>query len=141
MALPSLSTAEERKIAKLITGWSAKKFTWDLIVAKVGVELGIETTRQTLTTYETTIRKAYKYKKKQRRGEPSNTVIEITQSDIKMAKRIENLEAEVKQLEQRIDKQQAFIAEIASVAKSNPAVQQVLEKVKNRIAKSVKEKP
>jgi hypothetical protein len=133
MALPSLSTAEERKIEKLINEWSAKKFTWELIVAKIEVTLNIKTTRQTLPTYAA-IQRAYAKKKKEKRGgTPTDTVINITQSDVKMAERIEKLEKNNEQLEERVERQRAFIAEIVSVAGSNPSVMQVLEKVKNRI--------
>lgn len=139
MALPSLSTAQERNIIHLINDWSGQQFTWDLMVAKIEVELNIVTTRQTLPTYRL-IKNAYHDKKSERRGVPSDTVIKITQSGVKMAQRIERLEKQKAQLEQRADKQRAFIAVIAHVAKSNPAVKQVLEKVKKRIATSGKKK-
>jgi len=136
MALPSLSTAEERKIIKLINAWSAKKFTWALLVAKIKMELDIETTRQTLPTYKL-IKDAYNSKKSEWRGIPSDTVVEVIQSDVKMAERIVRLEKDKSKLEQRAEKQRAFIAEIADVAKSNPSVMLVLDRVKNRITKLI----
>ena len=136
MALPSLSTSDVRNIEKVINGWSTK-LTWDLLVARIETDLGIITTRQTLNTY-TSIKTAFSNKKQKLRGKPSDMLLKFTQNDMKMAERIERLTSENEELEIRVEKQRAFIAEIADIAKSNPSVMQVLEKVKRRVSKLTK---
>jgi hypothetical protein len=134
MALPSLSTTDVRNIEKMINAWSTK-LTWDLLVARIESDLGIVTTRQTLNTYGS-VKSAFSDQKGKLRGKPKDSLIKIAQSDVKLAERVERLLADNAALEKKVEKQRAFIAEIADVAKSNPAVMSVLEAVKRRVSKT-----
>jgi hypothetical protein len=136
MALPSLSTKDVRNIEAMIKAWSAK-LTWDLLVERIESDLGIITTRQTLNTYSS-IKATFSEQKLVLRGKPSDSLIKFTQGDMKLAERIERLSADNAALESKVEKQRAFIAEIADVAKSNPTVMSVLETVKHRVSKSTK---
>ncbi len=50
MVVPKISAQQQRKIEIMLAKWVGK-LTWDALVAKVELELGIKTTRQTLCTY------------------------------------------------------------------------------------------
>ena len=134
MALPSLSSQQIRKIEGLVQGW-ATKLTWDLLVQRIETDLGITTTRQTLHTY-TSIQTTYKNRKQKLRGKPTETLIRFTKGDLELAEQNDKLKAENVNLINRIERQQAFISEIAAEAKNNPAVMNLLERVKLKISKS-----
>lgn len=134
MALPSLSTTDVRNIEKMISTWSIK-LTWDLLVARIESDLGITTTRQTLNTYGS-VKTAFSEQKQKLRGKPKDSLIKFTQSDMKLAERVEKLMEDNTALEFKIEKQRAFISEIADIAKNNPAVMPVLEAVKRRVSKT-----
>ncbi|KSK68398.1 hypothetical protein ACM7QE_04160 [Pseudomonas aeruginosa] len=70
------------------------KLTWDALVAKVELELGIKTTRQTLCTY-VGINTYYKNKKAELRGATPSLYTKITASELKLVEQIEHLKAEV----------------------------------------------
>jgi len=70
------------------------KLTWDALVAKVELEIGIKTTRQTLCTY-VGINTSYKNKKAQLRGATPSLYTKITASEVKLVEQIEHLKAEV----------------------------------------------
>tara|TARA_R110000868_G_scaffold60030_3_gene184056 strand:+ start:731 stop:1138 length:408 start_codon:yes stop_codon:yes gene_type:complete len=134
MALPSLKTDQVRKIEGLIQGWTTK-LTWDLLIGRIESDFAIKTTRQTLNTY-VSIKTMYTDKKHKLRGKPSEEIIDVTRSDVELAKTILSLRAQIVALEKRDNKQRAFILEIADQAKSNPLILEVLNRVKERINKN-----
>ena len=134
MALPSLSSQQIRKIEGLIQGWTTK-LTWDLLVKRIETDFGINTTRQTLNTY-TSIKHMLRDRKQQMRGKPTETLIRFTKSDLELAEQNDKLTAEKVVLTKRVERQQAFILEIATMAKTNPAVMDVLERVKLKVSKN-----
>ena len=134
MALPSLSSQQIRKIEGLIQGWTTK-LTWDLLVKRIETDFGIKTTRQTLRTY-TPIKTMYSDRKQELRGKPTETLIRFTKGDLDLAEQNDKLDAEITSLIKRVERQQAFISEIATMAKTNPAVMDVLERVKLKVSKN-----
>ncbi|MCY1420407.1 hypothetical protein D3C76_457020 [compost metagenome] len=96
MVVPKITTQEQRKIEVILTRWTGK-LTWDALVAKVHLELGIKITRQTLCTY-IGISTSYKNRKAQLRGVTPSLYTRITASDVKLVEQIEHLKAEVEVL-------------------------------------------
>ena len=96
MAMAKITAPEQRKIEVILTKWTGK-LTWDALVAKVYLEFGIKTTRQTLCTY-IGISTSYKNKKAQLRGVTPSLYTRITASDVKLVEQIEHLKAEVEVL-------------------------------------------
>ncbi|HHX8446783.1 TPA: hypothetical protein ACVO1C_003140 [Vibrio diabolicus] len=133
MAAPSLSTQKIRKIETLIQAWKTK-LTWQLLVERIEAELNIKTTRQTLNTYNS-IKSAYDIKKQELRGKPTKEFIKFTKSDIDIYERINKLEAENEVLKRKVDSQLAFIRQIGFQAESNPALTQLLNKIKQSTVK------
>lgn len=131
MALPSLSTQEIRKIEGLLQGWTTK-LTWELLLGRMETDLGIKTTRQTLSTY-TSIKTMYNDRKQILRGKPSETLIKFTNQDVRMSERVERLEAELIAANRRIEHQQKFIGEMAFIAKTNPSVMSLMTRLKKRL--------
>ena len=134
MALPSLSSQQIRKIEGLIQSWTTK-LTWDLLVKRIETDFGIKTTRQTLYTY-ISIKDMFRNRKQQMRGQPTETLIRFTKGDLELAEQNDKLTAEKVALIKRIERQQAFILEIATMAKTNHAVMDVLERVKLKVSKN-----
>lgn len=134
MALPSLNSQQVRKIECMITGWTTK-LTWDLLVKRIATDLGIKTTRQTLHTYRS-VKTMFGDRKQQLRGKPTETLIRFTKGDLELAEQNDKLKAEISALTKRVERQQAFIIEIATLAKTNPAVMNVLERVKLKVSKN-----
>ncbi|NAW98557.1 hypothetical protein [Vibrio sp. V23_P3S9T160] len=133
MAAPSLSTQKIRKIETLIQAWKTK-LTWQLLIERIEAELNIKTTRQTLNTYNS-IKSAYDIKKQELRGKPTKEFIKFTKSDIDIYERINKLEAENEVLKRKVDSQLAFIRQIGFQAESNPALTQLLNKIKQSTVK------
>lgn len=133
MAAPSLSTQQIRKIETLIRVWQSK-LTWHHLVDRIEIELNIKTTRQTLNTYNS-IKRAYDIKKQEFRGKPTPEFIKFTKSDLEAYRRITNLEAENKILQQQVSSQLAFIRQIAIQSSNNPLLTQLLNKVKQDLDK------
>lgn len=134
MALPSLSSQQVRKIEGLIQGWTTK-LTWDLLLQRIETDLGIKTTRQTLNTYMS-IKTMFQDRKQALRGKPTEALLRYTKQDVDMAEQIKRLQADNNALTKRVERQLAFINEIANVAKINPSVMDVLERVKLRVSKN-----
>lgn len=134
MALPSLSSQQVRKIEGLIQAWTTK-LTWDLLVKRIETDFGIKTTRQTLSTY-TSIKTMFVDRKQQLRGQPTEKLIRFTKGDMELAEKNDKLKAENAALVKRVERQQAFIIEIAAMAKTNPTVMSVLERVKLKVSKN-----
>ncbi|CDG53769.1 MULTISPECIES: hypothetical protein [Halomonadaceae] len=118
MALPKISSQEQRKIEVLIHKWKGK-LTWATLVERAELELGIRVTRQTLCTY-TGILHAYKDKKNQLRGVPSSMPEEVTVESASLARQIENLKAEIVIFERKNNEQLRLIERILSNAREIP---------------------
>lgn len=136
MALPSLTTAQIRKIEVLIATWRTK-LTWQLLVDRIQTDLDITTTRQTLNTYSS-IKAAYDSKKQELRGKPSKEFVKFIKSDQDAFDQIEKLKAEKEVLAQKADKQLAFIKELGVLAASNPSLVALLNKAKQSALRSEK---
>lgn len=131
MALPSLSSQQIRKIEGLIQGWTTK-LTWALLVQRIETDIDIKTSRQTLDTY-VSIKAMFQDRKQALRGKPTEALIKFTKQDLDMASQIESLNADNAALTKRIERQQAFISEIAEVAQINPSVMSVMEDLKRKV--------
>lgn len=118
MVAPKISAQQQRKIEVMLTKWIGK-LTWDALVTKVHLELGLQTTRQTLCSY-TGISAAYKNRKAQLRGATPSLYKKITASDVKMVERIEHLEAEIAVLKRNNDEQLRMIERMLSNAIALP---------------------
>ena len=118
MAIPKISALQQRKIEVMLTKW-AGKLTWEALVAKVNLELGLETTRQTLCTYAG-INTCYKRRKAQLRGATPAIYTKITASEVKLVERIEHLEAEIEVLKRNNSEQLRMIERMFANAKSIP---------------------
>ncbi len=131
MALPSLTTAQIRKIETLITSWQTK-LTWFFLVERIKNDLNISTTRQTLNTYSS-IKAAYDKKKQELRGKPTTELIKFIKSDQKAFEQIERLKAENEVLNQKVVTQLAFIKMLGELSKSNPLLTALLNKTKQSV--------
>lgn len=118
MAAPKISAQQQRKIEVMLTKWTGK-LTWDALVARVDLELGLMTTRQTLCTYAG-ISSCYKKRKAQLRGATPALYTKITASEVKLVERIERLEADVAVLEKNNAEQLRMIERMLANAKSIP---------------------
>lgn len=133
MAAKSLSTEQISKIESLIQVWKGK-FTWGLLVQRIKVELDIDTTRQTLTTYSR-IKTAYSNKKQNNRDKVPDDFLLFTKENIDSYQKIQNLEAEIDVLKSRVDSQLAFIREIGKQSEHNPLLTHLLNKVRDNLSK------
>ena len=131
MALPSLTTAQIRKIETLITSWQTK-LTWFFLVERIKNDLNISTTRQTLNTYSS-IKAAYDKKKQELRGKPTAELVKFIKSDQKAFEQIERLKAENEVLNQKVVTQLAFIKILGELSKSNPLLTALLNKTKQSV--------
>lgn len=131
MALPSLTSQQVRKIEGLIQAWT-NKLTWDLLVKRIETDLDIKTTRQTLHTY-LSIKTTFQDRKQVLQGGSANARVQLTRQSLDMAFQIEKLQAENAVLTKRVERQMAFINEIAEVAKNTPSVLSVMEALKAKL--------
>jgi len=118
MVTPKISAFQQRKIEVMLTKWSGK-LTWEALVARIDIELGVKTTRQTLCTY-TGINACYKTRKAQLRGATPAVYSKITASQVKLIERIEHLEAEIEVLNRNNSEQLRMIERMLANAKSIP---------------------
>lgn len=118
MAAPKVSAQQQRKIEIMLAKWVGK-LTWEALVAKVELELGFKTTRQTLCTY-TGINTSYKNRKAQLRGATPSLYTKITASDVSMVEQIEHLKAEVEVLKRNNAEQLRMIERMLSNASAIP---------------------
>jgi len=133
MAEQSLSTKAIVDIEVLIRSFKTK-LTWTLLVERIKSDLDIETTRQTLPKYPS-IKAAYDAKKQELRGKPSPELVKFVKSDQDKFKQLERLKAENEVLQQRSEKQLAFIKELGVLAQSNPSLVALLNKAKQSAAR------
>lgn len=131
MANKLLDTDQQISIQALIRSWKGK-LTWDLLVTKIESSLAITTTRQTLDKY-LNIKNEYKEKKRILRGQPISSddtnLVSYLQKDIDLAKKVIQLEAELKVAKDEIGYLQAFIQKIANIGQSDPNVMTIFNKV------------
>ena len=130
MAIKSLDTDQQISIQALIRSWKGK-LTWDLLVVKIESSLAFTTTRQTLDKYAN-IKNEYKEKKRLLRGQPVSSdetvLLSYLQKDIDLAKKVIQLEAELKVAKDEIGYLQAFIQKIVSIGASDPNVMAIFNK-------------
>lgn len=118
MVAPKIDADDQRRIESMISQWRGK-LTWEAIVDKVRLELGITTTRQTLCTY-LGIQRSYKLRKRQLRGIPATQSDEVRVSDSKLSEQLENLRAEVIVLKKNNAEQLRMIERMLANANSIP---------------------
>ncbi|PKM29047.1 MAG: hypothetical protein CVV07_12155 [Gammaproteobacteria bacterium HGW-Gammaproteobacteria-11] len=118
MAVPKVSAQQQRKIEIMLAKWVGK-LTWEALVAKVELDLGFKTTRQTLCTY-TGINTSYKNRKAQLRGATPSLYTKITASEVRMIEQIEHLKAEVEVLKRNNAEQLRMIERMLSNASAIP---------------------
>jgi hypothetical protein len=114
----SLSNQDIRNICKLIVGWK-NKLTWKRLVDAINDDLGIKTTRQTLSEYFA-IKQEYDLKKSELRGATvvSRTIEPAPVTHLK--NEIYKLKKEVEMLERTKKKQLAMIERIMENAREIP---------------------
>lgn len=120
MFTPTISAQQQRQIEVMLTKWNGK-LTWEALVARVELDLGLKTTRQTLYSYAG-IRACYKNRKAQLRGATPALYTKITASDVKLVERIEHLSAEIKVLERNNAEQLRMIERMLANASALPNV-------------------
>ena len=120
MASPKITTTDQRRIEIMLKKWTTK-LTWDALVKKIYLELGLKTTRQTLCTY-TGINTEYKNSKALLRGSTPSVYSSVTASDVKLAQQVENLKAEVKILKRNNSEQLRMIERMLANASSIPNI-------------------
>ena len=120
MASPKISSQQQRKIEIVLAKWNGK-LTWNALVTKIELELGIKTTRQTLCTY-TGIDTAYKKRKANLRGATPALYTKMTASEVNLISQNENLKAENEVLKRKTDEQLRMIERILSNANNMPNV-------------------
>ncbi len=118
MGAPKISNQQQQSIEIILTNWSGK-LTWEALVTKVNLDLGIITTRQTLYSYAG-IRKCYTTQKERLRNISPVILTKITASDVTLAQRIEHLEAEIKVLKRNNAEQLRMIERILANASNIP---------------------
>lgn len=114
----SLSNRDIQNICKLTIGWKGK-LTWKRLVDAINDDLGIKTTRQTLSEYFA-IKQEYDLKKSELRGTTivSRTVEPATVTHLQ--NEIYKLKKEVEMLERTKKKQLAMIERIMENAREIP---------------------
>ncbi len=120
MALPKITSQQQRKIEIILEKWNGK-LTWEALVTQIELEIGIKTTRQTLYSY-TGIKVAYKEKKAMLRGATPTIYTKITSSDIELLDQIENLKAEIAVLRRNNAEQLRMIERLLANANDIPNI-------------------
>lgn len=118
MAGPKISAQQQRLIEAMLTKWTGK-LTWDAIVTQVELDVGVKTTRQTLSSY-VGIAACYKKRKAQLRGATPAIYTNITSSEVNLVERIERLKAEIDVLRRNNAEQLRMIERMLANARSIP---------------------
>ncbi len=118
MVIPKISAQQQRKIEVLLAKWTGK-LTWDALVIRIALELGLKITRQTLCTY-TGINTAYKNRKAQLRGATPFIYTKITASEVKLVEQVDHLKAEIVVLQRNNSEQLRMIERMLSNATAMP---------------------
>ncbi|KJZ15397.1 hypothetical protein TW85_04985 [Marinomonas sp. S3726] len=120
MATPKVSAESQQKIEKIIATWRGK-LTWSALVKAIELEIGLKTTRQTLTTY-VGIDSEYRTRKALLRGATPAIYTKVTASEVSLIEQIESLRAEVVLLERNNAEQLRMIERIFSNASEIPNI-------------------
>jgi hypothetical protein len=120
MATPKITAQQQRKIETILVKWVGK-LTWEFLVKKIDLQLGLTTTRQTLCTYAG-INAEYKKRKAQLRGATPALYTKVTASDVKLVEQIEHLKAELTVLKRNNAEQLRMIERMLSNASSMPNI-------------------
>lgn len=118
MATPKISAQQQRQIEVMLKKWTGK-LTWDALVGLVDLQLGLQTTRQTLCSY-TGIAACYKDRKAQLRGATPALYTTITASQVKLVERIDHLSAEIEILKRNNAEQLRMIERMLANARCIP---------------------
>lgn len=118
MFTPKISAQQQRQIEVMLTKWTGK-LTWEALVGRVELQLGLKTTRQTLCSY-VGIAACYKNRKAHLRGATPALYTKITASQVKLVERIEYLIAENEILKRNNAEQLRMIERILANARSIP---------------------
>jgi hypothetical protein len=115
---PKISAQQQRRIEVMLTKWTGK-LTWEALVARVELEIGLKTTRQTLFSYAG-IAACYKSRKAQLRGATPALYTKMTASQVQLVERIEHLNAEIEVLKRNNAEQLRMIERMLANARSIP---------------------
>lgn len=118
MFTPKISALQQRQIEVMLTKWNGK-LTWEALVERVELQLGLKTTRQTLCSYAG-IAACYKNRKAHLRGATPALYTKMTASDVELLERIGRLEAEIEILERNNAEQLRMIERMLANARSIP---------------------
>ena len=113
------------EIERMIRVWDGK-LTWNALVQRIEIELGIKVTRQTLEDYKG-IYTAYKHKKELLRSRDPKLERTITASDLSLVERLKKREAELDIAYKTINEQKRFLHRILQNAAELPALKGNLE--------------
>lgn len=107
-------------IERMIRLWEGK-LTWNALVQRIEIELGIRVTRQTLEDY-VGIYTAYKQKKEMLRCGDNKPERMITASDVELADKVRRLETELEIARKTINEQKRFLQRILQNAAEIPSL-------------------
>lgn len=114
----SLSNKDISNICKILVGWQGK-LTWARLVNAIDDDLGIKTTRQTLSDYFA-IKTEYSLKKSELRGVSNTSRIPDSAPITHLQEKVYKLQQENKMLERTKIKQLAMIERILENAREIP---------------------
>jgi hypothetical protein len=118
MFTPKISAQQQRQIEVMLTKWTGK-LTWEALVGRVELELGLKTTRQTLCSYAG-IAACYKNRKAHLRGATPALYTKMTASQVKLVERIDHLSAENEVLKRNNAEQLRMIERMLANARCIP---------------------
>jgi hypothetical protein len=118
MSTPKISAQQQRQIEVMLKNWTGK-LTWEALVSRVDLQLGLQTTRQTLFSY-TGISACYKDRKAQFRGATPALYTKMTASQVKLVERIDHLSAENEILKRNNAEQLRMIERMLANARCIP---------------------
>ncbi|WP_113863610.1 hypothetical protein [Marinobacter pelagius] len=107
-------------IERMIRLWEGK-LTWNALVQRIEIELGIRVTRQTLEDY-VGIYTAYKQKKEMLRCGDNKPERVITGSGVELADKVRRLETELEIARKTINEQKRFLQRILQNAAEIPSL-------------------
>lgn len=120
MFSPKISAQQQRQIEVMLTKWTGK-LTWEALVARVELQLGLKITRQTLCSYAG-IAACYKNRKAHLRGATPALYTKMTASQVQLVERIDQLTAENAVLKRNNSEQLRMIERILANARCIPNV-------------------
>lgn len=118
MFTPKISAQQQRQIEVMLTKWTGK-LTWEALVGRVELQLGLKTTRQTLCSYAG-IAACYKNRKAHLRGATPTLYTKMTASQVKLVERIDHLITENEVLKRNNAEQLRMIERMLANARCIP---------------------